>query len=226
MLTPSTEIQERIEVLRKNATDTLRLLQILDSSETQDVTRLALRYCIERTVDMTAGCLRVVELNLPVSSTTLARGLLESLFTIYWLVQSEENAANFTQASKNELKRLARAAINTGYAKVSDKTTGEDISQQFLKSEDMRDIPKRPEIAEMARISGLEKVYRTVYGYASMIVHGNFFGMATTEEMDDQILAALDVAISIVKAINTITITWQEQHKVLEASVVLQILNV
>ena len=166
-----------LKALQQQAAFSLLLMRELSSQELDGKQDLVLRHCVERSVELAGGCKQLAEKELPASTTIIARALLELLFLSAWITLSEENAIQYENASKMEMRRQARLIANAGYAKFRDPETGKDITKSILNSDNYKHIKRLPRIQEMAEATGLTDVYKTVYGYVSMIAHANDFSL-------------------------------------------------
>ena len=172
----------------------------------------ALIFCLERSLELTKGCLLLANAKLaaPLSATT--RSLFEQMIWTCWIVLSTENSKAFTEWSSNELKRLARKYMTEGHAKVTDKETEEDKTTELLTSEWAKDISKRrPSFEQMAKEAGLQKPYIYCYGQLSMMAHGNIYNLDS--ENDNDILALTALVNVFMECVNLVVKNWIEKRK-------------
>lgn len=163
--------------------------------------------------DIAEGCLLVAESHLVASLGTLTRGLLESLFWTYWIAQSNENAQTYQNLGVNELKRIMRKNLATGYGKVVDKETQENKSQEILESPEIKSVPKRSGIEDIPSGAGLERLYTQIYGSMSMEAHGSTFGIWSEEDLDEKVFALLASANVFMECINLMVKNWMVDRK-------------
>lgn len=193
-------LRYEVTIARKNSRD-------LAKRQFNGTREKALVFCLGRAADTAEGCDLLAEAKLLTPLYTLTRSLLESLFWVCWIVKSDENAQIFVEAAPNELKRIARKNLKNGFARVTDKVTGEEKTEELLESDWSKGISPRPRIADLAKDSGLERVYTQFYGPLSMQAHGNVFGfeLATAEE---ELLAVVAMGNTLLECINLVVKTW------------------
>ncbi len=102
----------------------------------------------------------------------LGRCLLEQLITSLWAIRSLENAEAHQGAAKAELAKAFKINLKNGKAKVKNKITGEDVTAEFLETEQMKNIPKRKSIEEQAREADVLDLYTIFYRFMSLDTHG------------------------------------------------------
>lgn len=168
----------------------------------------ALIYCLRRVAEVGEGCLILAKASLASPMFVLTRALFETLLWSFWVSLSEENGRNFTQGAANELTRVAQKNLRAGTAKIEDKTTGDDKTAEFLDRPEMINIPKRLRFEKIAKESGVERLYNVVYGFLSMMAHGNTFGLTSKSTAKQQTSIALASVEAILQAINTIVDNW------------------
>lgn len=166
----------------------------------------ALIYCLRRAVELSEGCLLCTKENLLSPIYVLTRGLLESLIWVCWITKSKENAQAFTDATKNELKRLARKNLETGHGRVVDTTTKVDKTQELLNSDWVKDIRPRLRIEGAAKGVGLDKLYTQMYGFLSIFAHGIMF--ETNADAKDDKVNILAIANVLMECINLVVKNW------------------
>ena len=186
----------------------------------------AVVYCLQHAVDLAKGCLATAVDELPDSTTTLSRAILETLFWARYISLSNENAQEFTDAPFHEMKRTARKNLKAGYAHVSHIETQEDKTEEILSSDFMRNIPKRILIEDAAKAGGLERVYTNVYGFISMTAHGRAINLRTNEKTKEELYASVSVALGAFQCIELIAIDWISHRKQTERKTLIRILGV
>jgi len=169
-------------------------------------------YCLRRAVELSEGCVLCAQTKLLAPQYLLTRGLLESLIWVCWIAKSNENAqAYYYDITKNELKRLARINLETGYGRVINTTTNEDVTQELLHSDWKKDIHTRLRIVDVAKDAGLDKLYREMYGFMSIPAHGNM--LETNSSLEDDMGAILAVANVLMESINLVLKNWIDNRK-------------
>lgn len=171
----------------------------------------ALIFSLKRAVELSDGCLLCAKQNLPAPIYVMTRGLLESLIWVCWITKSSENAQQYIDATKNELKRIARKNLKTGHGKVVDRETQEDKTQELLKSDWVKDIRPRLQIEGAAKDVGLDKLYTQKYGLLSIFAHGIMFetNASTKEDMSN----TLAIANVLMECINLVVNNWIVSRK-------------
>jgi hypothetical protein len=206
------DLQIEIDGLRYELKDARKNVKDFTKRHFNGIREDALVFCLERAADIAKGCDLLVEARLPAPLYTLTRSLLESLFWICWLIESENNAQIFTEAAPGELKRIARKNLATGFARVKDRVSGEDKTKELLDSDWVKGIPKRLRIEDMAKASGLDKLYTQLYGPLSMEAHGNVFGLEVGS-VEEELLAAMAMANVLMECINLVVKNWVVNRK-------------
>lgn len=103
----------------------------------------------------------------------LGRCLLEQLITVLWAVRSLENAQTHQNLAKTELARALKINLKARKAKVRNTLTGEDATTEFLETEQMKNIPKRKSIEELAKEADVSDLYTVFYRFMSLETHGH-----------------------------------------------------
>lgn len=103
----------------------------------------------------------------------LGRCLLEQLITILWAVRSIENAQSHQSSAKVELAKALKINLKAGKAKIKNRHTGADATAEFLETDQMKNIPKRKSVEELAREAGVSDLYIVFYRFMSLDTHGH-----------------------------------------------------
>ena len=103
----------------------------------------------------------------------LGRCLLEQLITILWAVRSVENAQSHQSSAKAELAKALRSNLKAGKAKITNRHTGVDATAEFLNTDQMKSIPKRKSVEELAREADISDLYTVFYRFMSLETHGH-----------------------------------------------------
>jgi Family of unknown function (DUF5677) len=178
-----------------------------------------LRYFMERAAQVGEACFRTSDLQMPLF--VLARVLSEDFFTMYWASLSEANAAEYCKVALSEVAKMIRHNLKNKRARVREVATGNDVTARFLPELD-RHVAKKKTIEQLAKDSGLSKVYDIVYRYDSLEVHGNTFGLSDLKpDMD-----GTAVAVSAINAfLRVILLVADNKDRPLTADEVLSVLN-
>jgi hypothetical protein len=183
----------------------------------------ALIYCLRRAVELSEGSILCSKENLLAPIYVLTRGLLESLIWACWITKSDDNAQAYIDATKNELKRLARKNLETGHGKVVDTATKVDKTQELLNSDWVKDIRPRLRIEGAAKDVGLDKLYTQMYGFLSMFAHGIM--VETNASLKDDMVGILAIANVLMECINLVVNNWivaRKQTPIKEIYAILQ----
>ena len=168
----------------------------------------AVIYCLEHGVDIGKGCLTTSIAKLPDSLTTLSRALVEAFIWSRYVTLSKENAQEFSDGTIQEMARIARKNIKSGYARIVKTSTHEDASENFLNLPQMKSIPQRLRIEDAARASGLERLYTQIYGFISLYAHGKGFGINKESDVTRRLYTSLSTALGTLECINLIASDW------------------
>ncbi len=168
-------------------------------------------YSFRRAVELSEGCVICAKANLPAPLNILARGLLESLIWVCWITKSNENAQTFVDATRNELKRIARKQLNTGHGRVVDEVTNEDKTKELLNSDWGKDIRPRLKIEDAAKNVGLDKLYTQLYGFMSLTAHGLM--LESNTDTREGLIGDLAIANVLMECINLVVKNWITDRK-------------
>jgi hypothetical protein len=183
----------------------------------------ALIFCLARAAETAEGCDLLAGAKLVTPVHILTRSLLESLFWVCWIVQSDENAQAFADASRHELRRIARKSLRTGAARVTDRATGEDKTKEFLESDWFNGIPGRLRMEDLAKASGLGRIYTQFYSTLSMQAHGAVYQFELASA-DAELLSVMAMANALLECINFVVKSWIERREHIRASQIYAIL--
>jgi hypothetical protein len=208
----SEDLQVEIDGLRYEITNARKNASDFAKRHFSGTRENALVFCLQRAADIAKGCDLMGEARLLASLYTLTRGLLESLIWACWIVKSNENAQAFVDAPFNELKRIARKNLATGFARVKDKVTGEDKTEELLGSDWSKGIPSRLRIEEVAKSAALERIYTQLYGPLSMQAHGSVFEFELSSP-EEELLAVMALANVLMECINMVVKNWIVNRK-------------
>jgi hypothetical protein len=162
--------------------------------------------------DNAAGCAILAEAGLAAPLATVTRSILDGLFVTYWALLSDENARTVVVSFRNDGARLLRNLLKKQRGMVVSKTTGENLTDEFLESP-LFDDAKRPLVVfKLAEEAGLQKLYEIFYTILSMYAHGTateiLAGVAAGAEMRQQqmIPMLVEAARSLLKSIHLIVV--------------------
>lgn len=181
----------------------------------------ALIYILEQSVDLTEGGLLLSEAKLPASSSWIARGSLEYLFWGCWVILSDENATQFLDRAANEIKRQMLKLLKSGYGKLKNKKTNEDMTHNFLNSKKAKTANKI-EIRKCALEAGLVRIYDIYYSFMATTNHGGLYGLEKASDPKNE-LASLAVERHSMECINLVTRNWITSRKRTPPNVILKL---
>jgi hypothetical protein len=127
-----------------------------------------------RGIQIGEACFRIGDLQTPLF--ILARVLCEDFLLMFWASQSEKNAAEYSKKVQSEMARMLTKSLTNKRARLREKKSGKVVTEIFLPKL-AGFISKRKHLGEIARESGLEKVYDRIYPFNSLEVHGNTLGL-------------------------------------------------
>ncbi len=208
----------RLDAAKKRLLDFSQ--QNLDSIRTRAVV-----YCLKRAIDIAEGGTTLAKNHFFTSSMILTRGLLEILFLVCWVIQSEENAQELQVSINSQFKTALKEILRKGYGKVSDKVSGSDRTDEYLESLDMAKIPKRLKYEQIAKEVGLEKIYSETYRYLSLEAHFGTFEIQDEVIPEDEILMILEIIRTSLDSIMVVSANWVLNKKSTPTSDVLGILG-
>lgn len=103
----------------------------------------------------------------------LGRCLLEQLITALWAIRSLDNAQIHQNTAKTELAKALRINLKAGKAKIKISHTGEDATTEFLETEQMKSIPNRKTVENLAKEADVLDLYTVFYRFMSLETHGH-----------------------------------------------------
>lgn len=168
----------------------------------------ALVDCLDRATDLTEGCLKSAGAGLSASSNTLARGLLDCLFLVRWILSSDENARRFELQNRNELIREMKKSLSSSPGPDETRSPQKRVVQIILPSIRFQNSPKKMGVKKIAKDGGLEKVYIRYYGFLLAESRGNLFDMPSAADKKWTILASLAISRAAMACVNSIISGW------------------
>jgi hypothetical protein len=207
------QVQHELEHLRSRialAKINIAELQAWSLTELQEQ---ALFYCLRRATDLAEGYLHVFPIRLTNSLSVLLRGLYETFLWTYWVTASDDNAQKFAENAIYQLKKITAKNLRGGYARIINKKTGEDATQEFLDHPEMQKIPRLLGFETIAKESGLERMHTNMYGILSMLGHGTQFGTAPSTTSDELLFGSLAAANALIGATQRVVVDWMQHNK-------------
>lgn len=210
----SEDLQIEVDGLRREITNARKNASDFAKRHLNGTRENVLVFCLQRAADIAKGCDLMGEARLLAPLYTLTRGLLESLIWVCWIAKSNENAQAFVDAPVNELKRIAKKNLATGFARVKDKdkVTGKDKTEELLESDWSKGIPGRLRIEDLAKSAELERIYTQLYGPLSMQAHGSVFEFELSSP-EEELLGVMALANVLMECINTVVQNWIVNRK-------------
>ena len=145
----------------------------IDASGPADPRDELVRQQLRRASELVRGAATLGSDQNPSCLGILGRCLLEQLITSLWAIKSLENAEALQGAAKAELAKAFKINLKEGKAKVKNKIIGEDVTAEFLETEQMKNIPKRKSVEEQAREADVVDLYTVFYRFMSLETHGH-----------------------------------------------------
>lgn len=112
----------------------------------------------------------------------ISRCLLEQLITSLWSIRSVDNARAQQGVAKAELAKVARINLKAGKAKIIGKSTGLDVTADFLEAEQIKGASRRKSVEEKAKEAEVLDLYTVFYRFMSLETHGH---SEAPQEMSD-----------------------------------------
>ncbi len=137
---------------------------------------------------------------------SIERALLDGFISIYWATSGPERGQRLLDASTEEMVRLARNAIKAGDARIEHRETGQNFSGSFTRDARVSGAKKYPRVDEMARESGLGRLYNMTYGFLSMFAHGGGPLIVAEAERDELLMTHLPAAMSFLRAMHLVVV--------------------
>ena len=138
----------------------------------------------------------------------LGRCLLEQLITALWAIRSLENARTHQNTAKTELTKALKINLTAGKAKIKNRHTGEDATTEFLETEQMKNIPKRKSVEELAKEADVSDLYTVFYRFMSLETHGHHGQLKDDSDANAQNEMHLQGIGAISRAIGQACVWW------------------
>lgn len=158
--------------LREKA-KTLHAAAALDYAKANDPRDEPVRASLRRCGELARASADLGNANNPTALALIARAVLENLISLLWIVISADNAKEHEQAAIAELARAARVNFTKGNARVMNRATGKDHTEEFLKREQFKSLPRRRSVEEQATAAGTLHLYDIFYRFLSVKTHGH-----------------------------------------------------
>jgi hypothetical protein len=155
-------------------------------------------YFMDRAVQLGEATCRVK--TIPVALDIFLRVICDDFIRLYWIVQSEKNAADYAKRTISEMAKLVRASLEGGHARVRNTKTGRDATAAMLKVLPSFASPSKS-TEQMAKDCGLEKIYVIPFRVTSFAVHGNSFKFPTLEGAEMVAFPAIIGFVNLVSAV-------------------------
>jgi len=145
--------------------------------------------------------------NLPLVLDVLLRVFCDDLIRLFWVAQSENNAAEYAKVTVSEFAKMARVNLEKGHMRVVNKKTREDATVKLLPELARLSSPAK-KVEQLAKQCALEKVYDIPFRFFSLAVHGNTFLPKLPPGAD---LVVLPAIIAFLRATSTIAENYPDR---------------
>src|SRR5260370_867965 len=119
------------------------------------------------------------------------------------------------------MAKVIRRNLKNKRARIREISSGKDVTAEFLPELECH-VAKKRTIEQIAKESGLSKVYDIVYRYDSLEVHGNTFGLSDLKPKMDGIAVAVSAINAFLRVILRVA---DNKDQPLTADEILSILN-
>lgn len=172
MTTTTPPLEELVESLHKQVAMLLAASEVKASGQADLRDEIA-RQQLGRAAELVRGAAALGANQNATCLGILGRCLLEQLITILWAVRSIENAQSHQNSAKAELAKALKINLKAGKAKIKNRLTGADATAEFLETDQMKSIPKRKSVEELAREAEVSDLYTVFYRFMSLDTHGH-----------------------------------------------------
>ena len=172
MTTAATTLEELVDSLHQQVALLLAASEVKASGQADPRDEIA-RQQLGRATELVRGAAALGANHNAACLGILGRCLLEQLITILWAVRSVENARSLQSSIKAELAKVLRMNLKAGKAKIKNGHTGADATAEFLETDQMKSIPKRRSVEELAREAEVPDLYTVFYRFMSLETHGH-----------------------------------------------------
>jgi hypothetical protein len=183
------------------------------------------RQMLARCSEIGRACATLGETKNPTTLALLARAELESLITLLWTVISTGNAKELKRAGIAELTRAARANLESGRLKVTNRTTGVNETSRLLQDDRFKKLPKRKSVETKAQEAGVLDLYNVFYRFMSLETHGHQLGTETSADAWEMTAMHLQGLGALILAIGHVGTLWLLQRKRVENETLRQLLG-
>ena len=171
----------------------------IDATAPEDARDKSVRQTLIRASELVRASSTLSLENNHLSTSILARALLENLILILWLMQKKSNPRELEDAGTSEVTRAARINLENGKIKIKNKLNGNDETKAFLNLEKFKNIPKRKSIATYAQEADVSDLYNVFYRFLSLDTHGHEVQINKEQNIqsieDMQCIGALAMAV-------------------------------
>src|ERR1700723_869412 len=155
-------------------------------------------YFMDRAVQLGEATYRVK--TIPVALDIFLRVICDDFIRLYWVAQSEKNAADYAKRTISEMAKLVRVSLEGGHARMRNTKTGQDATAARLKVLPSFASPSKS-TEQMAKDCGVEKIYVIPFRVSSFTVHGNTFKFPTLEGAEMVAFPAIIGFVNLVSAV-------------------------
>lgn len=172
MTTTTTTLEKLVDSLREQVALLLAASEVKAAGQA-DLRDEIVRQQLGRAAELLRGAAALGANHNAACLGILGRSLLEQLITTLWAVRSIENAQSHQSSAKDELAKALKINLEAGKATIKNRHTGADVTAEFLKSNQMKSIPKRKSVEELAKEAEVSDLYTVFYRFMSLDTHGH-----------------------------------------------------
>jgi hypothetical protein len=158
---------------------------------------------IDRGVQLGEAAFRTRDLPVPLDS--MMRILCDDLIRLYWVSESEGNAAEYVKAIGSEWVKMMRVNLEKGYARLVHTPTGKNATAELLPEllpKVAAYVVKGKPIEQIAMHCGLGQVYDMPFRFGSLSIHGNTFPLyGSPDDSEPEALRTLPAINAFLKSI-------------------------
>ncbi|MFZ0774077.1 MAG: hypothetical protein WCA49_22630 [Candidatus Sulfotelmatobacter sp.] len=165
---------------------------------------------IDRGIQLGEAAFRIR--NLPIPLDGIMRILSDDLIRLFWISESEGNAAEYVKTIPSEYIKMMRANLEAGYGRLVHKPTGQNATAEFLPKLAARLVKRKP-IEQIAMQCGLGQVYEMPFRFGSLSIHGNTYPLhGAPNESEQDSLRTLPAINAFLRAIARIVDDYPDRH--------------
>lgn len=203
----SAETDELVDSLKKQSTLLIASSEI-EATGPPDPRDAFVRHQLRRTAELVSGAAALGAARNSACLGILSRSLLEQLITVSWGIRSVENAESQIGTGPAELAKALRINLKAGTAKICDRHTGEDVTADYLASEQAKQSRRRKSVEEQAKEADILDLYTVFYRLLSLETHGHNETPVEKSEIAQLCVTHLQGIGGISRAIGQACVWW------------------